>query len=168
MFEVQYENVLRRLSEYRQNNLDNQNHIQINQLKNQLEEIEERRDERLKEILHQRSVYLKPLKRLTQLELVPASSKAMRGIPNDWLHVVKEYEAKAGRLNVRAFLTFGLVDFYSENYSGRPRYIILIKDPKVQLSKEYLQDLIEIKDSTYVYVLKNHEIVKEVPLSNLY
>jgi superfamily II DNA or RNA helicase len=170
VFESQYENVLKRLSEFRQSNLDNQNHIQINQLKSQLEEIVERREERLQEVLRERSVYLKPLKRLTQLELLPVVNKTacVRIFPHDWLDIVKEYEAGVGRINVRAFDALGLVDFYSENYNGESKFIILGKEDMPSLSKEHLQDLLEIKEHTYIYVCKSDRIVKEYPLSRFY
>lgn len=161
VFEEQYQDTLKRLETYRKENTDQRNSALINQMNAQLEEIEDRREMRLQELERERTIQLKPTRRIIQLELIPNESRYKRVFPVDWLDNVKQYENRAGRSNVKAFDAFALVDFYSETYDGKPRYIIL-QDENTILDSQYLKDLDPIKEHVYIYyVANNREIIRE-------
>jgi superfamily II DNA or RNA helicase len=164
VFESQYENVSRRLSEYRDTNIDQRNTALINQMKSQLEEIQERREARLNEVMRERSIFIKSMKPVGQLETEP-NGHGIREITNDWKEIIFTYERNAGRINVRKLKSYGLVDFYSEEFSGEPRYIILVEKDVKSFPEEYLKDLAGIANSVYIYILENAEVSEEVSLS---
>jgi len=59
----------------------------------------------------------------------------------------------------------GLVDFYSERFNGEERFIILTETPDFMLSEAHLEDLNNILDKTYLYLIKNGEL-EEIKLTN--
>lgn len=55
------------------------------------------------------------------------------------------------------------MDFYSERFTGEPRFIILTENKNFALSKDYAEDLQEIIDYTYLYLVED---VREVRVGN--
>ncbi|MBO8173522.1 MAG: DEAD/DEAH box helicase family protein [Bacillaceae bacterium] len=161
-FEEQLTNTMKKLAQYQADNEDNRNSALINQLNATVIDIEARRDERLAEIARGRNIIIKPPKCLIQLELIP-NGKAIRHIPLDWLRIVEAYEHANGRRNVKAYNAFALVDFYSEKSSEDIRFIILAKveDYGAFLSEDYLEDLRDIIEKTYIYIVKDGQIIEE-------
>ena len=159
-FELQYNNTLEKLTAYQNDNKDNRNSALINQMNAALIDIEVRREERLTEVERQRNIIMKPPKRLLQLELMP-NGKGRRLFAVDYREIVEQYEHKNGRHNVKMFDAFALVDFYSERYNGEPRFIIISDYYKSTLTEDYLEDLRDIFDKTYVYIIRDGEIVDE-------
>jgi hypothetical protein len=163
-FEAQYETLLKRLNKYQQENIENKNSALINQTLSQMEELEERRDFRLRELERERSIQLKPAKKLAMLKVLPKKEQGCtRLIPSDYLDVVKRYEIAKGRSNVKAFDAFALADFYSENSDGEGRFIIIV-DTYSYHDLIRVQDLRSIMDDTYVYIIQNGQVVDEIPV----
>ncbi len=166
-FEAQYQNTLNRLAKYRAENVDQRKSALINQMNSNLEEIAERRVERLAEIERERSIQLRPTKRIVQLELVPNGSPMCRLLPVDWLEAVKNYEYSAGRAKVKAFDAFALVDFFSETYEGDARFIIITDQKNIRLEKSRLEDLADVMEKAYIYMVQDGEVVEEMPLKSI-
>ncbi|MCL4439876.1 MAG: DEAD/DEAH box helicase [Firmicutes bacterium] len=172
-FETQYLDTMNRLNEYRAKNTDNRYSALINQMSAQLVEIEERREDRLAEIERERSIQMRPPKRILQVLLKPDGSvrgvgqtetdsyQVYRQFPRDWLEVVQRYELMAGRTNVQALPAFGLVDFISEAADGESRFIILTDEHGFTLTKEHQQDLGKMLENTWIYLLIDEEIIRE-------
>lgn len=63
-------------------------------------------------------------------------------------------------MNVKMFDCLGLVDFYSERFNGEEHYIILTNDENYSLTEDYLEDLYEILDKVYIYIMKDGQVCK--------
>jgi superfamily II DNA or RNA helicase len=165
-FDAQFTNTMDRLAQYQADNEDNRNSALINQLNASIIDIEARRDERLAEIARERNIIIKPPKTVIQLELIP-NGKAVRHFPTDWVKIVEQYEHAHGRRNVKAYNAFALVDFYSEKSSEDVRFIILAnaEDYGAFLSEDNLEDLSDIIDKTFIYIVKDGQIVEERALA---
>jgi hypothetical protein len=57
------------------------------------------------------------------------------------------------------------VDFYSERFNGEPRFIILTDNRDFFPSEEYLEDLADIAEYTYVYYIQGNVVVDEQRLA---
>lgn len=68
---------------------------------------------------------------------------------------------KTEEMNVKMFDSLGLVDFYSERFNGEERYIILTTDERYSLSDDQLEDLHEILDKVYIYVMIDGHVYME-------
>jgi hypothetical protein len=163
-FQSQMHDLLDKRSKYERENTDNRNSALINQIDSQFIDLEIRRNKRLSYIDQQRQIEMKPPKRITQLEIIP------RGMPErlfsiDYQHLIEEYERQHGRGNVKMYDSFALVDFYSERYNGEPRYIILTNDENYHPYGDYLTDLQEIAEKTYIYVVRDGKVVEEKKVS---
>lgn len=163
-FQSQMHDLLDKRSKYERENTDNRNSALINQIDSQFIDLEIRRNKRLSYIDQQRQIEMKPPKRITQLEIIP------RGMPErlfsiDYQHLIEEYERQHGRGNVKMYDSFALVDFYSERYNAEPRYIILTNDENYHPYGDYLTDLQEIAEKTYIYVVRDGKVVEEKKVS---
>jgi superfamily II DNA or RNA helicase len=163
-FEVQYKDTSDKLTDYYQEKGDQQS-IVIRQLKNSLEEIERKKEERLGEVIREQTVFLRPVQQIMQIELIPNGKKQERVFPNVYLKTIEEYERKFGRFNLKGYPAYSLVDFYSEDHRGHPRYIIVI-DNNAIVNKQHFKDLEEIKELTYVYRLQNNKVIQEQNLDS--
>ncbi|WP_026834101.1 DEAD/DEAH box helicase [Exiguobacterium undae] len=159
-FEEQMQILQERLTKYLNENLNNRNNALINQVYTQIEDLEERSKDRLENIERERSIQLKSIKLITQLNVQPIEDK-VRVIPKDFLEIVKNYEYQNGRLNIYAKNAFGLVDFMSEEADGNTRFILLTSSIKLLLQQLELNDYQELNGSVYVYFLQGKEVVKE-------
>lgn len=159
-FEDQLETLEERLKKYQDENIEGKNSALINQTYAQIDEIEDRSKERLGEIDRQRSIQLKPIKRIAQFRVEPNGVDQGRVIPEDYLSMVEEYELKQGRLNVRMQQAFGLVDFISEEADGESRLIVVTEDIyqfKLQLVEEDYQ---MIRSNVFVYEVVEKQIIE--------
>ncbi|MEY2193712.1 hypothetical protein AB7942_13390 [Neobacillus sp. BF23-41] len=77
-----------------------------------------------------------------------------------------DYERENGRLNVKMFDNLSLVDFYSERFNGEERYIILTENAQFIPSDFYFEDLNEIVEKVYIYVVRNLKVVQEKSLKD--
>ncbi|HOJ11464.1 MAG TPA: hypothetical protein PK733_12855 [Clostridiales bacterium] len=159
-FQTQYNDTLEKLTQYQQNNIDNKNSALINQMNAALIDIEIRKEERLSEVERQRNIIMKPPKKIGQLELVP-DGMGCRVFPTDYKEIVEKYEHHNGRSNFKRFNSYALVDFYSERYNGEPRFIIVTNMKNVLYTQDYLEDLQEIIDYTYIYFIDEDMSVTE-------
>jgi hypothetical protein len=146
--------------------VDHRNLALISQMNAKLVDIELRRERRLQELERQKKVLMKPPQQIVQLELIPTGN-AYRVFPEDYQEVIEEYEKANGRHNVKMLKIFGLVDFYSERFNGEPRYIIVTENKGMVLPPDYMEDLQEIIDWTYIYVVKESRVVEEVKMADL-
>lgn len=103
---------------------------------------------------------MKPPKKILSLQLAP-SGRSKRVMSIDYKNIVEKYEKENGRINIKMFDCLALVDFYSERFNGEERYIILTNDPNYMPSEEHLEDLADILNKVYIYVVKNGEIIEE-------
>lgn len=165
-FKTQYDKTYEKLIEYQNNNVDNRNSALINQMNAKLVDIEMRRDVRLMELKREGKILMTPPKPIVQLELMPTGN-AYRVFPMDYKHIILEYEKANGRHNVKMLKAFALVDFYSERFNGEPRYIIVTENKGMVLPSDYMEDLQEIIDWTYIYVVKENRVVEEVKMADL-
>jgi superfamily II DNA or RNA helicase len=159
-FQSQYNDTLEKLTLYQQDNEDNKNSVLINQMNATLLDIEIRKEERISEVQRQKNIIMKPPKKIAQLELIP-NGAANRIFPSDYKDIIERHEHQNGRSKFKMFNTYALVDFYSERYNGEPRFIILTKNKEVLYSTEYLNDLNEIIDNTYIYYVDDEKNVTE-------
>ncbi|MGG0250721.1 helicase-related protein [Peribacillus frigoritolerans] len=159
-FNQQYRDTLERLEKYQQENIDNRNSALINQMNAQLIDIDLKKEERLNMIYRQKNISMKPPKKMISLELVP-SGNCDRVVAKDYFDTVMSYERENGRLNVKMFDNLGLVDFYSERFNGEERYIILTGNTQFMPIDFYLEDLYEILEKVYIYVVRDGEVVGE-------
>ncbi|EID44043.1 DEAD/DEAH box helicase [Parageobacillus thermoglucosidasius] len=163
-FEEQMNTLQERLHQYQLNNFDNRNSALINQIYSQIEDLEERSRERLDEIERERSIQLQPIKRIAQLRLEPLEENNGRVIPDDVVDLVKEYEYRNGRLNIRQQKAFGLIDFTSESTNEETRFIIVTNSLSDLLRNINYEDYVGIDNSVFIYVVKNNEIKEEIQL----
>lgn len=166
-FDAQVNTLYERLQKYQIDDVNHRNSALINQTLSQIEELEERRNERLEEIERERSIQLRPIKRVAQFYVEPKDSFYARLIPNDYEYILKEYEAKNGRFSLTMLPAYGLVDFISENAEGEGKYIILTKD-EYNLTKDLVeQDYSSIMEQIYIYRIEDGHVLYEVPLQYL-
>jgi superfamily II DNA or RNA helicase len=159
-FENQMESLQNRLQKYQEENTDGKNSALINQTYVQIEELEDRSKERLSEIDRERSIQLKPVKRIAQFKVLPNGIDNGRIIPDDYIHIIENYEIGQGRINIRKQSALGLIDFISEETDGESRLIIVTPDIyqlKQNLVKEDYQG---IKSRIFVYEVKNDDVVE--------
>ncbi|MDQ6598103.1 DEAD/DEAH box helicase [Bacillus salipaludis] len=161
-FELQYKDISDKLARYYQEGNDSKS-IVIQQLKNSLEEIERKKEERLGEAIREQTVFLKPIQNIMQLDLIPNGNRQKRINPSDYFDIVMEYERMAGRFNIKKYNAYALVDFTTLEHDGKPRYIILLPDGNM-LNKQHREDLEDIKEFTYIYQIKDQGIIQEKKL----
>lgn len=159
-FEDQMETLQERLKKYQEENVEGKNSALINQTYAQIDEMEDRSKERLTEIDRQRSIQLKPVKRIAQFKIEPNGIESGRVIPEDYLSMVEAHEFEQGRLNVRVQQAFGLVDLISEEADGESRLIVVTND-----IHQFKQQLIEedyhaIKSRVFVYEVRGEQIIE--------
>lgn len=159
----QYRETLDRLEKYQQENFDHRNSALINQMNALLHELDHKKEIRLNKIHQQKSISMKPPKKIISIELIPME-RCDRVIVSDYVQVVMNYERENGRLNVKMFDSLGLVDFYSERFNGEERYIILTANEEFIPRDFYLEDLYEILDKTFIYVVSGDRVVREKAL----
>ncbi|MDC7724450.1 helicase-related protein [Priestia megaterium] len=159
-FNYQYRETLERLEKYQQENIENRNSALINQMNAQLIDLDNKKEERLKTVYRQKNISMKPPKKIISLELVPSGS-CHRVIAKDYYEVVTNYERENGRLNVKMFDNLGLIDYYSERFNGEERYIVLVEDDDFIADDFYLEDLNEVLDKVYIYVVRDQKVIKE-------
>lgn len=159
-FEDQLETLEERLKKYQDENIEGKNSALINQTYAQIDEIEDRSKERLGEIDRQRSIQLKPIKRIAQFRVEPNGVDQGRVIPEDYLSMVEEYELKQGRLNVRMQQAFGLVDFISEEADGDSRLIVVTNDLHQFQQQLVEEDYKAFKHKIYIYLVVNNQITE--------
>jgi superfamily II DNA or RNA helicase len=159
-FNDQYRNALEKLEKYQQENIENRNSALINQMNAHLIDLDMKKEERLNIIRRQKNISMKPPKKILSLQLAP-SGRSKRVMSIDYKNIVEKYEKENGRINIKMFDCLALVDFYSERFNGEERYIILTNDPNYMPSEEHLEDLADILNKVYIYVVKNGEIIEE-------
>lgn len=119
------------------------------------------------EIARERSIQLRPVKRLAQLRIEPITDSYSRVIPEDAHSLIKQYELKNGRVNLVTQSAFGLVDFTSETPDGEVRLILVTTSISELLKQLRVEDYEDIRDSVYVYELDDGVIKGEESLSVL-
>ncbi|KAB8136811.1 DEAD/DEAH box helicase [Gracilibacillus oryzae] len=159
-YRVQYDETLQKLEEYQRDNIDNKNSALINQMNARLIDIENKKEDRLSLIERQANIGMIPPKQIVQLEVTP-NGKNNRVISTDYQEIIEEYEKANGRRNVKAYAPFALVDFYSERFNGEERVIILTDSEDYFPSDGYLEDIHEILNQVYIYVVKDGRVVEE-------
>ncbi|ONK21266.1 helicase [Bacillus sp. VT-16-64] len=162
-FNQQYRETLQRLSQYQQENIDNRNSALINQMNARLMDIDIKKEERLGLINRQKNVLLKPPKQIISLDVF-SDGNSNRVIASDYYNIILDYERKNGRLNVKQYDNLGLIDFSSERFNGEKRYIILTTDPNFTLSSIEVENLSDILENIFIYVLENLEVKEEKSL----
>ncbi|MFL0583703.1 DEAD/DEAH box helicase [Solibacillus silvestris] len=165
-FQQQYNDTLDRLMQYQVDNQENKNSALINQMNAQLIDIEEQKTKRLEIINRQRTVTLQPPKKIAQFELVP-NGQSYRVIATDYYRLIEAYEKYNGRKLLKGYGNLGLVDFYSERFNGEERFIILTTKCDFILSDNHLEDLHNILDRTYIYILSENEIEEVKAINTL-
>lgn len=163
-FTKQIHELMDRRAEYERDNHDNRNSALINQLDASLIDIELRKENRLTQVERQKNITMKPPKRIMQLEVVPRGVSE-RLLSVNYKEVVEAYERQHGRSNVKMFDPLARVDFYSERFNGEPRFIILTDNKDFLPSEEYLEDLADIAEYTYVYYIQGNVVVDEQRLA---
>ncbi|NMA75310.1 MAG: helicase, partial [Bacteroidales bacterium] len=159
-FNQQYRETLKRLDKYQQENIDNRNSALINQMNAKLMDLDIKKEDRLELVNQQKNVSLKPPKLVISLDAVP-TGECQRVLANDYYDVISEYERANGRLNVKQYNNLGLIDFSSERFNGEQRFIVLTIDPGFTFSENELEDLRDILEMVYVYVVEDGEIREE-------
>ncbi|MFC4402381.1 helicase-related protein [Gracilibacillus xinjiangensis] len=159
-YRVQYDETLQKLEEYQRDNIDNKNSALINQMNSRLIDIENKKEDRLSLIERQANIGMIPPKQIVQLEVTP-NGKNSRLISTDYQEVIEKYEKANGRRNVKAYAPFSLVDFYSERFNGEERFIILTENKNFFPDEDYIEDLHEILEWVYIYVVKDGRVVEE-------
>lgn len=157
-FEDQMETLQERLQKYQEENIGGKNSALINQTYAQIDEMEDRSKERLNAIDRERSIQLKPVKRIAQFKVKPTNVECGRVISDDYLHVIEEYELSQGRMNVRKQPSYGLIDFISEEIDGESRLIIVTNDIN-QIQRQLVEEDYEaIKSKVYVYEIVDNKV----------
>lgn len=162
-FAQQSYELLNRLTKYHKENMDNRNSALINQVNTQMIDLEHKKEERMDLINRQKTISMKPPKKIMSLTLNPSWEIGNgRVIAEDYFDIVVQYEKSHGRLNVKQYENLGLVDFYSERFNGDERYIILTTDFEFTLSKEQAEDLQDVLEKVYIYIVDNTRIAQEL------
>ena len=159
-FNQQYRETLKQLDKYQQENIDNRNSALINQMNAKLMDLDIKKEDRLELVSQQKNVSLKPPKLVISLDAVP-TGECQRVLAKNYYDVISEYERANGRLNVKQYNNLGLIDFSSERFNGEQRFIVLTIDPGFTFSENELEDLRDILEMVYVYVVENGEIRDE-------
>lgn len=165
-FNQQYRDTLKKLREYQEDNIDNRNSVLINQMNSKLTEIDFKRRERINLLLKQKNISIKPPRHIITLRIV-SNKKSNRLIAEDYLDIIKTYERENGRLNVKQHSNLGLVDFTSERYNGEERFIIVTRNNNYMLSDHELEDLDEIINKLFIYIVDDSRVIKEIEPFNL-
>lgn len=165
-FDEQMQVLQERLTNYLDDNPNNKKSALINQTYTQIEDLEERSNERIDDIERERSIQLQSIKSLAQLHVQPTSCAA-RVIPRDYLDVVKQYEYENGRINIREMKAYGLIDFTSEEEDGNTRFILVTPSLKALEEEIVLEDYEEFKGSVYIYVLQQEKIIEILNMEQL-
>lgn len=157
-FEDQMEMLQERLRKYQEENAEGKNSALINRTYAQIEEMEDRSKERLNEIDRERSIQLKPVKRMAQFKVEPNGIVNGRVVPEDYLQMIEDYELKQGRLNVQVQEAFGLIDIISEDMDGENRLIVVTNDI-YQFKQQFVEeDYDSIKSRVYIYEIIENQI----------
>jgi hypothetical protein len=159
-FKKQIDEIIDKRQQYELENVENKNSALINQMNANLIDTEVRRDERLMLVERQRNIGMEPPKLLMQLELSP-NGQMSRLVSTDFKEIVEQYEKENGRSNFKVYKPFALVDFYSERFNGEPRFIIVTNQHHYSLSEDHIEDLGDILDKVYIYVVENGDVIVE-------
>ncbi|GAA0615034.1 hypothetical protein GCM10009001_35420 [Virgibacillus siamensis] len=162
-FNQQYRDTLDKLESYQQENTDNRNSAPINQMNAKLIDLDQKKEERLNLINRQKNVSIKPPKKMISLEVDPIGY-SQQVLASDYYETIVQYEKANGRLNVKQYDNLGLIDFSSERFNGEERYILLTSDPGYMLSDRELEDLQDVLDMLYVYVVRDCLVEEEMKL----
>lgn len=165
-FSQQYRETFEKLKTYQEENIDNRNSALINQMNAKLNDLDMKRQNRILGIEREKNIAMIPPKKVISLDVLP-QGKTKRVLASDYYEAVLEYEKANGRLNVKQHQNLGLVDFSSERFNGEERFIILVNDLNATFSDEELEDLEDIKDKVYVYLVEQKNIKTEVKLSSV-
>lgn len=163
-FKKQINEIIDKRQQYELENVENKNSALINQMNANLIDTEVRRDERLMLVERQRNIGMEPPKLLMQLELSP-NGQMSRLVSTDFKEIVEQYEKENGRSNFKVYKPFALVDFYSERFNGEPRFIIVTNQHHYSLSEDHIEDLGDILDKVYIYVVENGDVIVERALA---
>lgn len=164
-FEAQMNSLYDRLQQYQNTNIDHRNNALINQTLTLIEETEERRNDRLEQVDRERSIQIRSIKKIAQFHVVPNSSDYARVLPFEYEGLVRDYELRNGRTNVKVQHAYGLVDFVSEDVDGEIRFIILSSNDKQALTLN-LQDYSAIIERVWIYNIQNGDIIKACPFQD--
>ncbi|WP_163530745.1 DEAD/DEAH box helicase [Halobacillus ihumii] len=159
-FEEQIETLQQRLEKYQRENVERKNSALINQTYAQIDEIEDRGKERLNEIDRERSIQLKPVKRIAQFKVLSNGVSNGRILPEDFLSLIEKYELENGRLNVQVQPAFGIVDFISEEVDGENKLVVVTDDLYQFKQQLVLEDYGDIAERVYVYEVMQHGIIE--------
>jgi hypothetical protein len=66
---------------------------------------------------------------------------------------------------VKMFDNLALVDFYGERFTGEERYIIVTNDSSFTFLEDHLEDLGDILEKLYIYVINDGQIAEERAVS---
>lgn len=131
-----------------------------------LNDLDMKRQNRILGIEREKNIAMIPPKKVISLDILP-QGKTKRVIASDYYDAVLQYEKANGRLNVKQHQNLGLVDFSSERFNGEERFIIIVNDLNATFSDEELEDLEDIKDKVYIYLVEQKKIKNEVKLSSI-
>ncbi|MEH7248591.1 helicase-related protein [Neobacillus niacini] len=157
-FNEQMNTLNERLERYRAENYDGKNTALINQTFAQIEELEEKSQERLEETEREKMILLKPVNNLAQFRLVPSGLQNGRVIPALYYNLIESFELNEGRIHITEQPAFGIADFISEEPNGETRFIILTPDIDQLIEDLILEDYKPIWKSLYFYEVKNDKI----------
>ncbi|OXM13803.1 helicase [Paenibacillus herberti] len=163
-FEAQMNSLYDRLQQYQNTNTDHRNSALINQTLSSIEETEERRNDRLEQVDRERSIQIRSIKKIAQFHVVPHTTDFGRVLPIDYEGLIRDYEIRNGRTNVKMQHAYGLVDFVSEDDKGEIRFIIL-SSMDAHLVSLNMQDYSSIMDQVWIYRVSDHAVTDEVPFS---
>lgn len=161
-FEAQYKDTTDKRSKYLATNENNKNSALINQMTARLIDIEEKQNFRMEEVNKERCIQMRPPKCIMRITLEPDESIHKRIMIHEYENLIKHYELSNSRGNFKAQNMFGLVDFYSEEKDGSPRYIIVIDDVGFKLQYYHKEDLKSIYKNLYFYYVDEEMNVKEI------
>ncbi|MEH7307913.1 helicase, partial [Neobacillus drentensis] len=148
-----------RLERYRAENYDGKNTALINQTFTQIEELEEKSQERLEETEREKTILLKPVHNLLQFRLVPSGTENRRVIPSIYHNLIESFELNEGRINIALQSAFGMADFISEEPNGETRFIIVTPNIDQLIDELILEDFKPIWKSLYFYEVKGDKII---------
>lgn len=166
-FQKQYTDTYDRLLQYQQEDIEHRNSALINQMNAQLIDIEEQKLRRLDTLNKQRTITLQPPKRVAQFELTP-NGQSYRLLAEDYIEQITTYEKSNGRKLLRTFNNLGLVDFYSERFNGEERFIIITNKENFIITDEHLEDLHNIVNKTYIYIIAGDKIEEVKAIHTLF
>ena len=164
-FNQQYRDTLTRLQEYQADNIDNRNSALINQMNAKLIDLDLKKKDRLNLISRQKNVAMKPPSHIITLNVNP-NGRSKRLLADDYIDMIVAYERKNGRLNVNQYGNLGLVDFSSERFNGEERFIIISDDPAFILTDREFEDLHDILDELFIYIVDERKVLEEIRVVN--